>query len=203
MVVGCGSQLTIKLIRDAIKKDLIAVSKTMKPHISLFNDSFFMENPLESNAIAVIDDVTAEHYLPSLIKSSILIICCNRSPVQKFAKMLGNIGYAATASFDNVEDFSRKITKAYGMTGLRFIEVLAPCPLEWDYDRSLTVQLAQDFVESGIWPLYEMEQGKVTLGPRPIKLGVLEAVHSIQNKYQFDQKQIESNWKNIVQLSIR
>ncbi|MBI4894879.1 MAG: hypothetical protein HY831_00125 [Candidatus Aenigmarchaeota archaeon] len=203
MIVGCGSQLTMKLLRDVIKKDLLTVSTSLKDHVSIFNESFFMENPLESNAIAVIDDKTAERFLPSLIKSSILVICCNRTPFVKFVKMLGNIGYSATASFDNIEDLSRKITKAHTMTGLRFIEVLAPCPSEWDYDRSLTVQVAGDLVESGIWPLFEIEGGKVILGPRPAKLGILEPVHSIQSKYQFDQKQVESNWKSIVQLSVK
>ncbi len=203
MIVGCGSQLTMKLLRDVVKKDLLAVSTPLKEHVSLFNDSFFMENPLESNAIAVIDDATAEQFLPSLLKSTILVICCNRSPNQKFVKMLGNIGYSTTASFDNIEDLSKKITKASTMTGLRFIEVLAPCPSEWDYDRSLTVQVAGDLVESGIWPLFEIEAGKVILGPRPAKLGILESIHNIQSKYQFDQKQVESNWKSIVQLSIK
>ena len=203
MVVGCGSQLTFKLTRDVLKKDLVCLADSLDGHVSLFNDSFFIKNPLESSSIVLVDNVSIERFMPSFLKSTSLVICCNRTVNQKFVKMIGEVGYSASASVDNVDDFMKKLNKAYVMTGLRYIEVLSPCPKEWSYDTSLTVHVASAAVESGVWPLFEIENRKVVLGPRPAKLGVLESFHSIQPKYRFEQKDVEGKWKELVQLSLK
>jgi len=203
MGVGCGAQLALKLFRDIDKKDIIAISDSLCEHVSLLGDCFFMKNPLESSSIVFLDETSAERFLPSLLKSQLLVICCNKTPCQRFIKAVGEIGYAASASIDDVEDFNKKVNKALSMSGIRYIEVLTPCPREWDYDASLTAHVAGSFVESGVWPLFEIENKRVVLGSRPSKLGVMESVHSIQGKYNFDQKTVESNWRRLVELSIK
>jgi hypothetical protein len=202
MVVGCGSQLTLKLVRDVIQKDVIALSEGLTDHVSPIGDHIFMKNPMESDFIIIIDDLTAEQNLSSLLRSNSLIICCNRTAKQKFAKPLGDYGYCSTASVDMHEDLKAKIVKAYQMKGLRFIEVFAPCPQEWGFDTSLTVNVATDVTQAGIWPLFEIIEKKIILGKRPEKLGVLEPFHSIQSKYKVEQKRVEDDWKHLVQLSL-
>ena len=202
MVVGCGSQLAFKILRDVLLKEVVAISDSLKDHISPIGDCLFMKNPLVSEFIIVADEQTVEKNLASVVKSNSLIICCNKSPKQRFAKILGEYGYSATASIDSYEDYKNKINKAMQLSGLRFIEVLSPCPQEWGYDTSLTVHVSRDAVEAGIWPLYEIEKKKVVLGKRPEKMGILEPFHGIQNKYKFEQKLVEDNWKHLVQLSL-
>lgn len=203
MVVGCGSQLSLKLFRDVIKKDFVAVAESMKEHIGLLNECFFMKNPLESNFVVFLDDVSAERFLPSLLNSKLLVICCNRTPYQKFVRMAGEYGYSAAASLHNIEDLNKKINKAISLPGLKYIEIFCPCPSEWDYDTSLTVDLSVAAGDSGIWPLFEIENRKVILGPRPAKLSVLESFHSIQNKHQIEPKDVDARWKELINLSIK
>jgi len=40
---------------------------------------------------------------------------------------------------------------------------LAPCPTGWRYDTSKTVEMGRLAVQSGLWVLYEIENGKFRL----------------------------------------
>ncbi|MFH0837511.1 MAG: hypothetical protein V1870_05250 [Candidatus Aenigmatarchaeota archaeon] len=201
MVIGCGSQLCLKIFRDLFEKETVAVSDGLKGHISAEN-TVFMRNPFESEFVVFTDDVSGEQFLSSMLKAG-FVICCNMTPNQKFIKMAGEFGYAASASIDNPDDLIAKITKAHAMTGLRYIEVLTPCPNKWGNDASTTVHVASAATESGVWPLFEIEGKRVKLGPRPAKLGVLESFNNIQGISQFDQIFVETNWKELVQLSLK
>ena len=53
--------------------------------------------------------------------------------------------------------------KAKEMSGFRYIHLLSPCPPGWRFDAGLTVEIAKLAVETGIWPLYEIEKGKFRL----------------------------------------
>ena len=201
MTVGCGSQLCLKIFRDVFEKETVAVSEGLKGHVDLEN-GIFLRNPFESGFSAFTDETGVEQFLSSMLKSG-LVICCNMTPEQKFVKIAGEHGYAASASIDNPDDLMNKITKARDMTGLRYIEVLAPCPSKWGHDSSTTAHVAAAAIESGAWPLFEIENKKVKLGPRPAKLGVLESFNSLQSMKQFEQAGVEANWKELVQASLR
>ncbi|QKR00305.1 3-methyl-2-oxobutanoate dehydrogenase subunit beta [Metallosphaera tengchongensis] len=73
------------------------------------------------------------------------------------------VPYVATASIAYLFDYQAKIRKAKDITGFRYIHLLSPCPPGWKFDSSLTVQVAKLAVETGIWPLYEIEDGKLRL----------------------------------------
>ncbi|MBI5332656.1 MAG: hypothetical protein HZB65_03720 [Candidatus Aenigmarchaeota archaeon] len=201
MVIGCGSQLALKIFRDVFEKDMIAVSEGLKEHIDLEN-GIFLRNPFASGFIVFTDENGAEQFFSAMLKSG-LVICCNMTPEQKFVRIASEYGYAASASIDNPDDLMNKITKAYNMTGFRYIEVLAPCPSIWGHDSSTTVHMAAAATESGAWPLFEIENKKVKLGPRPAKLGVLESFNSLQSMKQFEQSSVEANWKELVQASLK
>ncbi|CEP66861.1 Thiamin diphosphate-binding fold [Moorella glycerini] len=81
------------------------------------------------------------------------------------------IPYAATASISHWNDFLQKVEKAYRVKGPSFLHVLAPCPPGWGFDTSQTVKFARLAVQTGIWPLYEIENGKyrITLKIRNFK----------------------------------
>ena len=76
--------------------------------------------------------------------------------------MAHNIPYVATASVADLHDLEAKVTKAMGMTGARYIHVHVPCPLGWGSNPCDTIRLARLAVETGLFPLFEAENGEIS-----------------------------------------
>jgi len=204
MGAGDGSQLCFKFLREIAQKDIIAISIYLKNHITPNNPYIFTEDPVATGFISIIDEKTAEQNLPSILKSKQLIICCNTTPYQKFSRIVGLHGYSATASVSHHQDLSAKIETAYEMENkLRFIEVLAPCPKKWGYETSNTVHISKAAVDSGIWPLFNIENKKLKLKQRPPKLGLVEDFHNYQDKYIFEKEEVEKSWKELVRTALK
>jgi pyruvate ferredoxin oxidoreductase beta subunit len=70
--------------------------------------------------------------------------------------------YVATASIAEPHDFRNKVEKALEHDGPKYIQIQAPCTLGWDFDASETIEVARKAVETGMYPLFEMEYGEVT-----------------------------------------
>ncbi len=84
------------------------------------------------------------------------------------------IPYAATATPAHLDDLVRKVEKAKRMRGSRVITVLVPCLDGWGLDDDEVVDTARLAVETGVFPLYEVEDGnRYTLnsvsGVRPVR----------------------------------
>ena len=78
-----------------------------------------------------------------------------------------DIPYAATASIGYLPDFLRKVEKAKGIRGTRFIHVIAPCPTGWGCGTEETIDIAKEVVDSGLWFLAEYEAGTFTVNRDP------------------------------------
>jgi pyruvate ferredoxin oxidoreductase beta subunit len=76
--------------------------------------------------------------------------------------MAHGIPYVATASVADLHDLEAKVAKAVKIAGARYIHIHVPCPLGWAHDPALTIKVARLAVESGLFPLFEAECGKVT-----------------------------------------
>lgn len=70
------------------------------------------------------------------------------------------IPYIATASVGYPTDLIRKVRKAKDTYGTKFILVFSPCPTGWRYSPELTIRVAKLATETGIFPLYEIENGE-------------------------------------------
>lgn len=70
------------------------------------------------------------------------------------------IPYVATVSLAYPLDFFQKMQKAKEIRGTKFIEVLAPCPPGWKFPASQTIDVSRMAVQSGMWLLYEHEDGE-------------------------------------------
>lgn len=70
--------------------------------------------------------------------------------------------YAATIIGTEPLDLARKVEKAASMKGPRLLLSLAPCPTGWDFDPAETVEIGRLAVKTGIWPLKEYENGRIT-----------------------------------------
>jgi len=73
------------------------------------------------------------------------------------------IPYVATACTSYPLDFVNKLRKAKDIKGTKYIHLLAPCPTGWRYDTSKTIEMGRLAVLSGMWALYEIENGKFKL----------------------------------------
>ncbi|HQZ06875.1 MAG: pyruvate ferredoxin oxidoreductase [Rhodoferax sp.] len=69
------------------------------------------------------------------------------------------VPYAATASVGYMDDMLRKVEKAKAMRGFRIITLLVPCLDGWGLPDDGGLRAARYAVESGAFPLYEVEDG--------------------------------------------
>ncbi len=76
--------------------------------------------------------------------------------------MAHEIPYVATATVSELRDLEAKVEKAMGMHGPRYLHVFVPCPLGWGSASSDTIRLARLAKETGIFPVFEAEDGIVT-----------------------------------------
>jgi len=145
-------------------------------------------------------------------KEDIIYICANDQGYnainhrldRTFAKHLFNAAYVATASVSFPQDFIAKLKKASALSGFKFIDVLAPCPALWKYEPSNTVEVGRVAVETGIWPLYEVESGSVSLTKRPNRLEPVESFNHVQRRFKIakedgTQEKVARNWKKLTE----
>ncbi len=72
------------------------------------------------------------------------------------------IPYVATASSGFPVDLQKKVKKALAIRGPKFLHVHVPCPLGWRHEPGQTYQIARLAVETGLFPLIEFENGKIS-----------------------------------------
>lgn len=76
--------------------------------------------------------------------------------------MAHGIPYVATATVADLRDLEAKVRKAIHIRGARYLHVLVPCPLGWGTKSDETMHLSRLAVESGLFPVFEAENGEVT-----------------------------------------
>lgn len=79
-----------------------------------------------------------------------------------------NLSYVATASHGYPLDFMNKVKKARQVKGASYIHCFSVCPTGWRSASENTMRLARMATETGVFPLYEVENGKyrMTIQPR-------------------------------------
>lgn len=94
------------------------------------------------------------------------------SPLSRkdMAKIMGAHGcYSASACTAYPIDYMNKIEKARKFKGVGFIDLLINCPTNWGFEPKSGIQIAKKAVETGIWPLYEVEKGLLRINYDPGK----------------------------------
>lgn len=84
-----------------------------------------------------------------------------KKPMPEIARAHG-IPYVATASVAYPLDIQKKVKKALSIKGPKYLQIHVPCPLGWRHDPSLTFEIAKLAVETGLYPIIEYENGKLT-----------------------------------------
>lgn len=74
-----------------------------------------------------------------------------------------DIPYVATACHSYPFDLMEKVAKGLAVPGPAYVHILSVCPTGWRSPVDLSVRLGRLAVQTGIFPLYEIENGKYRL----------------------------------------
>jgi pyruvate ferredoxin oxidoreductase beta subunit len=92
--------------------------------------------------------------------------------------------YVATACHSYPFDLMTKITKAIAVEGPSYVHVLSVCPTGWRLPPELTIRAGRLAIQTGIFPLYEIEEGKYTLNFDFPELRPVEDYFKIQGRFR-------------------
>jgi pyruvate ferredoxin oxidoreductase beta subunit len=106
-------------------------------------------------------------------KKDLFAIWCAHSPA-----------YAATVIGAEPLDLARKVEKAMTIKGPRLLLALAPCPTGWDFDPQETVEIGKLAVKSGVWPLKEYVDGRVSHTKPPTRRVPVERYLEKQGRFR-------------------
>ena len=121
------------------------------------------------------------------------------------------VPYAATASIAYPEDYLEKLRRAREIKGFRFFHVFSPCPTGWKTAPDVTVHLARLAVTSGLFPVYEIFDGKrYRINIEPTGSGLDEYI-KLQGRFsrmgeediREMEEEIELKWKELRSIAER
>ena len=116
--------------------------------------------------------------------------------------------YAATVNPAFPEDFVRKAEKARDARGPRFLHALTPCPPGWKFSSEETIEVGRLATETGLFPLYEVENGVYRITR---KAGALKPVDTyVRGQARFRHwkdeeirvlaEQVRAGWERLLRL---
>lgn len=94
-----------------------------------------------------------------------------------------NIPYIASASIGDIFDLQSKIKKALAVNGPSFIDVHSPCPPGWRFPSEQTIIISKKALDTGMWLLYEIENGRFKINKTPQFTPVKEYL-SLQGRFK-------------------
>ncbi len=94
-----------------------------------------------------------------------------------------DIPYVATASPSYPFDLMDKVKKAADVKGPAYLHILSVCPTGWRCTTDIAVSIGRLAVETGIFPLYEIENGRYKLNIKPAKLKPVQDYFKLQGRF--------------------
>jgi len=92
-----------------------------------------------------------------------------------------DIPYLATATPAFMEDLVKKVKKAMTIeNGLSYIHIYNPCSTGWGFDTSQSIHMSREAVKTGLFPLYEVENGKYTINYKNINTDLEKYLRSMK-----------------------
>ena len=116
--------------------------------------------------------------------------------------------YAATVNPSFPEDFVRKVEKARVLRGPRFFHIFAPCPPGWRYASDRTIEIGKRATDCGIFPLYEVEEGRYHVTRKGGALRPVSEYFQAQGRFSHlgpedvtrVQAQVTADWERLLRL---
>jgi len=120
-----------------------------------------------------------------------------------------NIPYVATACPSYPFDLIEKVKQAKMASGPSYLHFLSVCPTGWRIPSESSIKYGRLAVETGIFPLYEIKNGKyrITYNPEPLRpvkdylKGQGRFRHLADEQIDFIQKKITEHWEELKRLS--
>ena len=120
-----------------------------------------------------------------------------------------NIPYIATASVGYPVDLVKKVVKAKEKVGTKFILVFSPCPTGWRYSPEVTIRIAKLATETGIFPLYEVENGEKYVLTQRRSRKPLKEYFSLQGRFRNlkdedllrAEEKVKKDWEYLTRLA--
>ena len=123
------------------------------------------------------------------------------------------VPYVAQTTFiGNFKDISEKAHKAIYTPGAAFLNVMAPCPRGWRYPSEKLMEVTKAAVETCVWPLYEVIEGKYVLSYQPKNKLPVEEYLKLQGRFahmfkpgnewmiEQVQQEVDRNWEELLKL---
>ena len=123
------------------------------------------------------------------------------------------VPYVAQTTFiGNFKDISEKAHKAIYTPGAAFLNVMAPCPRGWRYPSEKLMEVTKMAVETCVWPLYEVIEGKYILSYKPTETKPVAEYLKMQGRFahmfkpgnewmiEEVQKEVDRNWEELLKL---
>ncbi|MDP2960166.1 MAG: thiamine pyrophosphate-dependent enzyme, partial [candidate division Zixibacteria bacterium] len=109
------------------------------------------------------------------------------------------IPYVATASVAYLKDLEKKVEKALNIVGPKYLQIHCPCPLGWAHEPYDTIKVAKLAVQTGLIPIYEMENGVITSVRKITQKKPVEEYLKLQGRFKhlFRKEGFEKELKRI------
>lgn len=95
-----------------------------------------------------------------------------------------NIPYVATACPSYPFDLIEKVTKGLATPGPAYIHIYSVCPVGWRCATDLAIKLGRLVVETGVFPLYEVENGQYKLSIELPRLKPVKEYLKLQGRFR-------------------
>ena len=94
------------------------------------------------------------------------------------------IPYVATAVPSFPFDLMAKVQKGLSAGGPAYIHILAVCPTGWRSAPEMMIKMGKLAVDTGVFPLYEVENGRYRLSRSPAKLRPVNDYFKMQGRFR-------------------
>jgi len=120
-----------------------------------------------------------------------------------------NIPYVATASPAYFLDLMNKAKKAALVNGPAYLHIYAPCPTGWRCPPEKSIEVAKLAVETKVFPLYEVIEGKYIISRKITKPKPVEEYLKTQRRFRhlteeqisYIQRRIDAEYERLLTLA--
>lgn len=108
----------------------------------------------------------------------------NIIPSKNMIKIMGAHGiYATSVNPAFPLDYMNKLRKAQERRVPAYLEYLQPCVPGWGYKQELGIKVARLAVETCFWPLYEIDDNRVTINYKPTQIKPVKEFLQLQERF--------------------
>ncbi|MFH1651624.1 MAG: pyruvate synthase subunit PorB [Chloroflexota bacterium] len=118
-----------------------------------------------------------------------------------------DIPYVATANPSYPFDLIAKVKKGLAVKGPAYIHIYSVCPTGWRCATDLAIRLGKLAAETGVFPMYEVENGRYSMSMEFKKLKPVQEYMKLQGRFRhlteddikFIQKRVRQEYNKVVE----